>query len=150
MDQKNINYRPGIGKVDALKLLEANGVDLSQPVDDFNWRVIEGRDENGQMHREFYPVSEPHETARIQARGETIDYDRILEEKAAEAEKAEKVIESQNDMIGLLMARMEALEANQLPLESMTPFQLKKIAKQRGIDIKGLSKKDELLEALKE
>lgn len=148
MDNQNINYKPGVSKDDALKLLEAHGVDLTQPPDDFSWKVIEGRDENGNMHREFYPVSEPHETARKQAEGQTIDYDRIIEERTAEKEKADAVIDDQSKLIEALMQRMEEIESNSLPKEKMTPPQLKQLAKRRGIDVKGLKTKKELLAAL--
>ena len=138
-----------------LSLLKGHGVDLDQPLSDVDWIPIDGKDENGNPHREYYPSTEPHESQRVQAQGVHIDYQSIIEERAkevaereAELEVKDKVIDTQEDQIESLLLRLAALERNQLPLEKMTPPQLKSIAKSRGLDFTGLKTKNELLALL--
>ena len=148
----NIDYgdEATAGSDKLLKLLEAHGFDLNQPVGDFEWRQISGKDEHGNPHLEFYPVETPHESARLQAEGVQINYEKIIQQNAEQAEQQDQVIEDQAAMIKQLMARLSRLEENQIPLASLSPPQLKKIAKQRGLDISGLRTKQELLAALGE
>jgi len=48
-------------------------------------------DEMGNQHQHVEPVTTPHETARFQADGQSINYDKIITERAeAVAQAAEK------------------------------------------------------------
>ena len=47
-----------------------------------------------------------------------------------------------------LQQQMQDMQENEVPLSKLTPPQLKGIAKRRGLDITGLSKKDELIALL--
>lgn len=151
-DEHNINYRPGASAMECRELLKHHGVTDVEAIQFMEKRdrvqVVEGMDEHGQNHREFIPVSEPHESARQIASGKQIDYERIIEERTEENKKQESVIDDQKTVIEALMERLTALESTQLPLSSMTPPQLKQVAKMRGIDVKGLKTKKELLAVL--
>lgn len=155
LTKRNISFPVGAAKTQMLKLLEANGVDLTQPLPEVDWIEVVDRDENGQMHREFYPKEMLHESARDQQAGKIVDYEAEIAKRAAEAEAAAEVVETQSDMLQAqsdmlksMQSRLAELEANQLPLDKMAPYQLKQIAEQRGISVDGLKSKDELLAAL--
>ena len=153
LDAFNIQYSPGATAIACRKLLEANGVTDGQLMEFVRreaGQLIEthGDDEHGRPHREYYPPSEMHQSARQQANGVSIDYDALIAANAEKAEQREEVIDQQASVIKNLMERLEALETNQLPLSKMTPPQLKSIAKQRNIDTKGLKTKKELLAVL--
>ncbi len=129
-DHFNINYAPGAPATACRELLKANGIDDGQLMQWFEGhgkiRVVEGKDEHGVQHREFYPIAEPHESARVQSSGQAIDYERLLAERTAEKEAADAVVEDQAELVRQLMERVTQMEANQLPLQSMSPPQLKK------------------------
>ena len=148
---RRIPFDPDAPKSQLLSILEANRVDLNQRLPELDWRVVQGKDENGFPHQELYPVSEMHETARLQAAGKVINYDQIIEERAKAQEEVQlktEVVETQNTMIQQLMARLESLEKRAIPYTSMSPPQLKRLAIQQGIDITGLKTKVELIAAL--
>lgn len=148
---RRIPFDPDAPKTQLLSVLEANRVDLNQRLPELDWRVVNGKDENGFPTQEIYPVSEMHETARLAAEGRVINYDKIIAERAAAQEEAKlktDVVETQNAMITQLMARLESLEKRAIPYTSMSPPQLKRLAIQQGIDITGLKTKVELIAAL--
>jgi len=124
-----------------MDLLKANGVDINSPHKYFEWSVVIGQDEHGNQHQHIEPVTKTHESARVQAEGGAIEYDRIIAERAAavaESEEKTEQLEQQDSTLLALMARLEKLEANSVPLTSMSPPQLKGIAKRRGLDATGL------------
>ncbi len=134
-----------------LKLLEANGVDLNVPHDYFEWRVIQGNDEHGNTHQHIDAVTAPHESARIQADGQAINYEKVMAERAeavAEAAESKDIAAQQETLLTMLANKVEALEVNALPLSRMSPPQLKGIAKRRGLDSTGLKTKAELIALL--
>lgn len=151
LNHLNIPHPVGAPKTQMLKLLEANNIDLNAPHKYFEWQVINGMDESGQQHQHIEPVTPVHESARLQAEGQPINYDKIIAERAAAvaaaAEKDEQ-LEAQDTVLEKMMARLELLEANNLPLTRMSPPQLKGLAKRRGLDITGLKTKDELIALL--
>lgn len=148
LNHLNIPHPVGAPKTQMLKLLEANGIDLNQPHEYFKWMLIQGKDENGMPHQHIEAVTEPHETARMQGRGETINYDKLIAENAAEVAEKDEQLEAQDVTLNMIMDKLAQLEANSLPLSSMSPPQLKGIAKRRGLDTAGLKKKDELIALL--
>ncbi len=151
LNHLSIPHPVGAAKTQMLDLLKANGIDLSAPHDYFKWRVINGQDENGMPHQHIEPMTEPHESARIQGEGQAINYDKIIAERAeAVQEAAEKgeQLDAQDTVLEKLMARMEVMEANSLPLSSMSPLQLNELAKKRGLDTTGCKKKSRLIALL--
>lgn len=132
-----------IPKTQILQLMEANGINLSEPVKELDWYAVQGKDEQGQSHVEMYPVIPDH-----QSKGQKIDYDKIIAEKAAAHEKAEEVVSEQNDVINQLMARLDALEKDRVPLHTMSFSQLKLVAKNRGLKVSKFGNKAEILKAL--
>src|SRR5690606_11841937 len=61
-DAHGLKYPPGAPKTVLVALLEANGVDVTRPIDGISWRVVQGRDANGMPRR-----SEEH-TSELQSR----------------------------------------------------------------------------------
>ena len=148
---RRIPFDPDAPKTQLLKVLEANRIDLNQPVPELDWQVVHGKDENGFPTQELYPVSELHESARLQSEGKVINYDQIIADRAKAQEEVKlktDVVETQNAMINQLMARLESLEKRAIPYSSMSPPQLKRLAIQQGIDITGLRSKVDLIAAL--
>ena len=134
-----------------LERLEAAGIDINVPHKYFEWQVVNSQNEHGQMHQHIEPVSPLHESARLQAEGQEIDYDRIMTERAeaaAAAAQKDEQIDAQSDALQAMMARIELLEANSLPLANMSPPQLKGMAKRRGLDFSGLKTKADLIALL--
>ena len=129
-----------------LNMLEQNGINLSAPHKALEWYQVHGKDEQGNSHVETYPVVPEHDSAK-----EQIDYDAEIAARAEQAkqlEDAEKLTDEQGEMIRQLMARLEALEKNTVPLERLGPPQLKRVCKERGIDTSELKTKEQLLAAL--
>lgn len=132
-----------------LSMLENAGVDLRRPHPALDWFEVRGKDEHGNTHSEIYPVVPEHDSA-----GKNINYDALIaaqaEKAAAEAEAAEQHSAQQQGMIEQLLARLERLEQSTIPLERASIPQLKKVAKDRGIDISELKTKQDYLDALGE
>ena len=148
LEARSIPFPVGAAKTNMLKLLEASNVDLNQPVPEIDWLVIEGQDENGRLHKEFYPKAELHSSARDAQAGKHVDYSAEIARRAAEVEQQAEVIDDQADLLRALQDQLNELKANQLPLAKMAPYQLKQIAVQRGINTEGLKSKADLLAAL--
>lgn len=148
LDHLGIAYPSGAPKTKMIELLEANGIDINQPHEFFQWKVIHGKDENGFPHQHYEPITEPHETARMEARGQSIDYDKIIEERAeakAEAEKSAELADAQAKMILALEERLKALEDERVPFESMTVFQLQSVCRRLGLKYRKNMTKADLL-----
>jgi hypothetical protein len=148
LNHLNIPHPVGAPKSQMLDLLSANGIDLNAPHQYFEWQVINGMDELGNQHQHVEPVTPVHESARLVAEGKPINYDQIIAQRAAEVAEKDDQLGAQDTVLETLMARLEVLETNSLPLTSMSPPQLKGIAKRRGLDIAGLKSKDELITLL--
>ncbi len=163
-DAFGISYKPGAPATECRALLEAHSIDDRKLLQWYSQEAgqvvqVQGMNEQGQQgHVELYPQPPLHESARLESDGQMIDYQAAIDEaveandarEAAEQKVAasEDVIEKQGDMLKAAMARIEQLESQIMPLERMTPPQLKSVAKERGIDVKGLTKKQDLLDAL--
>ena len=143
------------------KLLEANNVSDAHIQGYFESKgrlqVVRGKDESGMEHTEVYPVVEPHQSARLLSSGQEINYEQAIADNAAKVAEKDEVIEEQSgmmeqfaEMISELKTEIQDLKQNTLPMEKMTPPQLKGLAKRRGVDVKGLKTSKELLERLHE
>lgn len=132
-----------IPKTQILQLMEANGINLAEPVKELDWYAVQGKDEQGQMHTEMYPVIPDH-----QSKSENINYEKLIAEKVAAQEKAEEVVSEQNDVINQLMSRLDALEKDRVPLHTMSFTQLKLVGKNRGMKVSQYKNKAEILQAL--
>ncbi len=140
---KGVSFIAGVTtKDELLAAIKAAGINI---MDEMEFRTVHAQDEHGRSHVEMYPVIPEHKTA-----GQPINYVAELEKKSVEKEKAEKrvaILEEENSVLKLLEARLATLEKCAIPLASMVPWQLKRIAKDSGIDIKGMSK-EEMISAL--
>ncbi len=123
-----------------LKIMDSAGINPNDPFPELNWETVHGKDERGNVTSFQRPVRDAH-----QSMGKNIDYDAVIAEKAAAAEEH---AEQQGVMINDLVARLEALEKNTVPLDRLGPPQLKRVCKERGIDTKDLKTKADLLAAL--
>ncbi len=132
-----------------LNMLENAGVDIRRPHPALDWHVVRGKDEHGNAHEEIYPTVPEHDSA-----GKNINYEQKIAEqaeKAAQREKeAEEFAEQQSGMIQQLLDRVNQLEKNSIPLERATVPQLRRIAKDRGVDVSELKTKTDILAALGE
>ena len=115
-------------------------------------QVVHGQDENGRHHTELYPAVPEHHSARVLNAGGQIDYDAAIAANAEKVAEKDAVIEEQTGVMENLMAMMADLKMeiadlkeNTIGPENMTPAQLKGLAKRKGLDIRGINKKDDLL-----
>ena len=143
-----VPFKQGAPATEMRDSLKVNNISDAQLMAYTKHIVVNIEDERGNVHQEIYPQVEAHESARLKAEGHEINYDKIMAERVAEAAKKDETIDAQAIALDTVMARLEMLEANTLPLSSMTPPQLKGLAKRRGLDITGLKKKDELIALL--
>lgn len=155
-DRAGIVYPPA-APADAVRtLLEANQITgLEAEYNDITrFQPFVQKDENGATHVEHYPVPAKHSTA-----DKVIDYTSAIEERAASSAEDPEPTELDNlrqrnaeleDIINNRLAELEQKAdrvAPDFPLQKLLPWQLKHMAKDRGIDYKGLSK-EELIAAL--
>lgn len=144
----DIPVKAGAPAMQTRALLHTHGISDAQLMEFVEHKVEQTQDENGKSITNVVPVYPKHESQRLAESGQGVDYEKIIAERAKENEAQEEVIESQADFIKNMMDRLKSIEENQLPLERMTPPQLKHIAKKRGLDIKGVNTKKDLLALL--
>jgi hypothetical protein len=146
-----VPFKEGAPAIEMRNSLQVHGITDQQLMDFTKVVVLNVKDEKGNAHQEVYPYVEPHETARLAADGQAINYDKVIAERAkavAALEQSEDQLEVQNATMQLILDKLAKLEANAVPLTSLSPPQLKGIAKRRGLDATGLKKKDELIALL--
>ncbi len=162
-DRAGISYPNGAPAQAMVKILEAQGLTgMEAEYNDITrFKAFVQQDENGGTHVEHYPVQPKHHTA-----DKVIDYDTLIEERAKTAPPAEAADDSDEieelrranhelaaknaELEAVITERLDALEKKAaevpedagFPLEKMLPWQLIHMAKDRGIDYKGLSKED--------
>lgn len=134
-DEAGISYQQDAPKTIMVALLTGAGIDVTKSVVPF--RTVHAQDEHGRSHEEMYPIIAEHKTA-----GNPIDYDAELAKRAKRVE----VLEEENSVLKRVEARLAKLERHAIPLESMVPWQLKRLAKAAGLD--GNMNKEDMIAAL--
>ncbi len=136
-DEFGLSYPVDCPKVALIPIMEGAGIDVTKSTV-INWHTFRSKDNAGRVFEETYPVRTEHHSS-----GKGIDYDKLLREKATEKEKSDNTIEE-------LTKRLDNIEQKQgpsFPLLKLLPWQLQHLAKDAGIEYKGLSK-EELIAAL--
>ena len=110
-DAKGIQYPPDAPKTTMLKLLEVNGVDLSnpEPLPGVDWQAVPVTDEAGNVRQEIYPAPPQHHTA-----DKAINYDAAMKSNQAPPVPEKKQFS--------------------FPLDKLLPWQLNHMCKDAGID----------------
>lgn len=105
-DALGLSYPVGAPKTTMISLLEANDVDVTQPIAGIQWQVVQGTGTNGQPHQELYPVVPLHASAR-----KGVNADMVLSQKLAEKAKEEDKFEQKRiEVLEKENARLRALE----------------------------------------
>jgi hypothetical protein len=166
-DRANISYPAGAPATDMVEILSRHQISgLEQDYNDItHFQPFTQQDESGNSHVEVYPVQPKHQTA-----DKVIDYETAIEERAKTAPPAPpedavlvverdpeidaelaRLRERNAELEDIITDRLDALEQKtagiDFPIEKLLPWQLKQMAKARGIDYKGLSK-EEIIELL--
>ncbi len=138
-DSLDIQYPVGSPKTDMLKILDANGVNLNQPVpvNGVQWHTMHGKNSEGAPCDEVYPVAQPHLTS-----GKDIDYEgemaRKISAKPAEDELFEESrVQALERELASLKQRAPQLD---FPLDKLLPWQLNHMCKDRDVDPAGMDK----------
>lgn len=138
-----IPFPEGAKKSVMVPVLEANGVD---PRKYLEHAPVYGRDENGMPTQEHYPVLPEHATA-----GKDIDYDAIIADRIKSKEEVEKEKFEESRMDALerqnreLMEKLEQVLAGKQTPEfpfKLTLAQKKKVLRERGISVKGMTREE--------
>lgn len=131
-----------------LKWMETHGIDPNDAFPELEWQTIRGKDERGNEVSTNVPVRPLHESATL-----SINYDKEIERRA---KAHEDEIEAKNEEISELKAMVENLVSRvesmgqAIPMSRATIPQLRKLAKDKGLDVKTLKTKQDLLDALGE
>lgn len=126
-----------------LMLIQASGIDVTRADSGVGWHQVRQEDEKGGSHIETYPDVPAHQTAR-NGTNSSVELGRRLD---AMAEKDDEIAElkAENDRLKDEMEeRLAKLEAGSqiaqaIPLEQYLPWQIRKLAKARGMETKGKS-----------
>ena len=157
-DARGIQYPAQAAKTTMIQILEANGVDVTRPASEsVRWSVINGTDSDGRPSQEIYPVTPTHASARNGVNAEAVMSQRLAAQEK-EAEAKQKAVESENDELKAMLAKMQerlaALERkDEIPLAAKDEppsnyFQLVKYAQERGFPATRKMKKAEILAML--
>lgn len=115
-----LSFPEGCPADDLRKIIEGHGVDVTRPLPDgadneWERRIVE--DENGKQSIQLYPKEKPHFTAN-----KDIDYETIIQQRAAKAEKAQKQAETENeDLRSQLIEMKKQMEEMQRMLGADVP-----------------------------
>lgn len=109
-----LSFPEGCPADDLRKIIEGHGVDVTRPLPDgadneWERRIVE--DENGKQSIQLYPKEKPHFTAN-----KDIDYESIIQQRAAKAEKAQKQAETENED---LRSQLEAMKKQMEEMQRM-------------------------------
>lgn len=160
-ERRNLTFPPNCGAEALRPILVGAGITGDEPeFDDITrWRSVTQQDESGNSHIERYPSPPEHATA-----GKVVDYDSQIEARAANNKPTEDelfdrsqlaVLKQENaqlradnaEMTSVISDRLAKLESDSgagLPMEKWLPWQLIQVARERGIEYKGLSKEERI------
>jgi len=136
-DEFGLNYPDDCPKTALIPIMEGAGIDVTQSTI-INWQTFSTKDQSGRVFEETYPVRPEHHSS-----GKNINYDQLMRERAKEKEKDDNTISD-------LTKRLDEIEKNHgpaFPIHKLLPWQLQHLAKDAGIEYKGLSK-EEIIAAL--
>lgn len=112
-DAIGLSYPNGAPKTVMIALLEANSVDVTQPVAGIQWKMMQGRTSDGMPTQQLYPVIPVHASERKGVNAEAVMAQKMAEKTAREEEAFKKkrleVLERDNE-------RLKALEAENAKL----------------------------------
>jgi len=137
-DAYDLPYPSAAPKTVMIPIIESAGIDVTRPLPTGEKLVqeIQVEDEDGKVHTDFAPVEKPHATQNKQ-----IDYNAVIEAKAKAAESQDELKEAK-DEIARMREKLAELEAGEKSFSDMKMPELRKAAKESGINSFGLSKKD--------
>lgn len=163
-DAYGVDYPPQAPKDTMIQLLEAHGVDVTQPMPNIEvgWKRVDGQTADGVARTEMYPVEPEHGSARNGVNA-SLALDQKLTKEKEQNEQIEKQqakidrLEQENAELKELKSRLAQLEAKseseEAPEDRPDPARMKywdlvKYAKEQGIQVPRGTKKAEILEAL--
>lgn len=139
-DARGIQYPNQAPKTTMIKLLEANGVDVTQPASDIvKWKVINGTDSEGRPNQELYPVTPAHASARNGVNADAVVSQRLAKQKAEEEKRVKEVEKENEDLKSLILKMQERLEALETKGDEESPrkryWRLYREAKDAGHEV---------------
>lgn len=120
-----------------IKLAQAHSIN---PYDGIEWETVQVPMENGSFRIEKYPKRKSHYTD-----GKGIDYDSEIEKRTKQLDDENQSLKSRIDELEKMLQKIAGPKS---PYESMGYFELKRLAKERGVDIKRTDKKPDIIEKL--
>jgi hypothetical protein len=138
-DEFGLQYPADCPKIALIPIMEGAGIDVTKSTV-VNWQTYRSKDSHGRVFEETYPKRPEHHSL-----GKNINYDKLIRDRAKEQQEAA-------DTISSLTKRLDEIEKKQgpsFPLHKLLPWQLQHLAKDAGIEYKGLSK-EELIAALED
>lgn len=157
LDSRQLPYPPTAGKDALVAMCKSLEID---PLAQGKWVALPEKDETGRdIGVRQYPVRDQNASARVDSAQKMNALERAAEQAATPVEEEEandsiiallreenlRLKEENFAMKDTITARLAKLEATQLPLSSMTAWQLAKVAREHGLTVKKNEPKSSLM-----
>lgn len=101
-DSLGLSYPVGAPKTVMVALLEANEVDVTQPIAGIQWQTVNGKASDGRNNQELYPVAPVHASERNGVNADAVVAQRLSAKEQEDAEferKRMEVLERDNERL---------------------------------------------------